>query len=103
MYIVILVTTPNKKEARRIASGLLKKKLAACINIIDGAESLFWWQGKLERSTEALMVIKSKKEKLAAVTKLIKSMHSYGVPEIIALPITGGEKKYLRWIDGILR
>lgn len=103
MYIVILVTSPNKKEARRIAGGLLKKRLAACVNIIDKAQSLFWWQGRLEKSSEALMVIKSKKEKFSAIAKLIKSMHSYDVPEIIALPIVAGEEKYLRWIDGALR
>ncbi len=103
MYIVILVTTSNKKEARRIAVELLKKRLAACVNIIDKIESFFWWQGKVELSNEALMVIKSKKEKLAAITKLIKSMHSYEVPEIIALPIISGEEKYLRWIGESLR
>lgn len=103
MYIVIFVTTPNKKEANHIARKLIKKRLAACVNIIDKIDSLFWWQGKIDHAKEALLVIKSKKFKLGRIIKLVKSLHSYAVPEIIALPITGGEEKYLRWMDETLR
>ena len=99
MYIVIFITAPHKKEATRIAKVLLKHKLVACVNIIENVSSLFWWQGKIDRAKEALLVIKSKKSKLAAIVKLVKSLHSYQVPEIIAIPIIGGEKKYLGWID----
>lgn len=99
MYIVIFVTTPNKKEANHIAEELIKNKLAACINIIGNIESTFWWQAKIEREKEVLLIVKSKKSKLTKIIKLVKSLHSYKVPEVIALPIVGGEKKYLRWID----
>lgn len=99
MYIVIFITTPNKKEARRIAKVLLKARLIACVNIIGNVKSLFWWQGKINNAKEALLVIKSKRSKLAAIIKQVKSVHSYQLPEIIAIPVMGGEKKYLSWID----
>jgi len=99
MYIVIFVTCANKEEAKRIATGLIKNKLAACVNIIDKIESFFWWQGKIDTAREVLLIIKSRKAKLAKVIKLVKSLHSYAVPEIIALPIISGYKPYLNWID----
>jgi len=103
MYIVILVTVSNKKEARAIASGLIKQRLAACVNILDKIESFFCWDSKLTRAKEFLLIIKSRKEKLPKIIKLVKSLHSYTVPEIISLPITGGLASYLRWIDDSLR
>jgi periplasmic divalent cation tolerance protein len=103
MYIVIFVTAADKKEGASIARALIKKKLAACVNIIDSIESLFCWKGKLERAREVLLIIKSKKEKLAKIIKTVKSLHSYDIPEIIALPLIGGDKPYLRWIDESLR
>lgn len=99
MYIIIFVTTSDKKEARRIASAVIKNRLAACVNIADNIESLFWWQGKVDKAKEALLIIKSKKEKLAKIIKCVKSLHSYEVPEIIALPVVNGYKPYLEWID----
>lgn len=99
MYIVVLITTAHKKEAGFIARQLLKKRLAACVNIIDNISSLFWWQAKLDKAKETLLVIKSKKTKLPQLIKLVKSLHSYKVCEIIALPIIGGNKDYLDWID----
>lgn len=99
MYIILFITASNKKEAKHIAQALIKSKLAACVNVIDKIGSLFWWQGKVDRAKETLLVIKSRKEKLAKIIKLVRSIHSYQVPEIIALPIIGGYKPYLRWID----
>lgn len=99
MHIVIFVTTSGKKEAKLIAARLIKNKLAACVNIIDKIESLFWWRGKVDASKETLLIIKSKKNKFAKIAQAVKSSHSYEVPEIIALPITAGYKPYLRWID----
>jgi len=103
MYIVVLVTAANKKEAQKIASGLLEKKLAACVNISEKVGSFFWWQGKIDQAQEALLIIKSQKSKLTRIIKTVKSLHSYKVPEIIALPIIGGNQDYLRWIDGSFR
>jgi periplasmic divalent cation tolerance protein len=99
MYVVIFTTVGNKKEARRVAQAVLQKKLAACVNILDNLESVFWWQGKIDAAKEVLLMIKSKKRLLPKVIKLIKSRHSYEVPEIIALPIIAGNPDYLRWID----
>ena len=103
MYIVVFITVPKKNEAGRLASTLIKHKLAACVNIIDRVDSLFWWRGKPECAKEALLIIKTKKAKFAKLAKLVKSMHSYTVPEIIALPIIAGNKPYLEWISGSLR
>lgn len=103
MYRVILVTASNKKEARVIAKALIKHKIAACVNIIGGVESLFCWKGKIDSSREALLIIKSKEEKMGQIIKLVKSTHSYEVPEIISLPVKAGFKPYLNWIDESLR
>ena len=103
MYVVVLVTAKDKKEAQKISSGLIKAKLAACVNIIDKVDSVFFWAGKIDQAKESLLVIKSRKEKLSQIIKLVKSLHSYEVPEIIAIPIIAGDKLYLRWINAALR
>jgi len=103
MYIAVFVTASSKLEAARIARKLVENKAAACVNIIDKIESLFWWKGKVDCSKEALLIIKSKKEKLPRIIKIVKSAHSYQVPEIIAFPIIGGDKNYLKWIDESIR
>jgi len=103
MHIVIFVTASNKKEAVKIAEKLIRNRLAACVNIIDRIESVFRWQGKVDRARELLLVIKSAKRMLPKVIKAVRSCHSYDVPEIIALPIAGGFKQYLDWINDSLR
>jgi periplasmic divalent cation tolerance protein len=99
MYTIIFITASSKKEAQVIAKALLKNKLVACVNIIDRIESLFWWQGKIDQAKETILVVKSRKEKLEKIIKRVRSLHSYEVPEIIALPLIGGYKPYLDWID----
>ena len=103
MHTVIFVTVPDKKQARQVANKLIKTKLAACVNIIPGVESLFSWKGKIDSAKELLLIIKSEKSKLPKIIKTVKSLHSYEVPEIIALPIIAGNKEYLRWIDECIR
>jgi periplasmic divalent cation tolerance protein len=103
MYIVVLITAKDKKEARKISVSLIKAKLAACVNIVDKVDSVFLWAGKIDQAKESLLVIKSKKEKLPKIIKLVRSLHGYEVPEIIALPIIAGDRPYLRWIDAALR
>ncbi len=98
-YIIVLVTAKDKIEASKIARGLLEAKLIACANIMDGVQSLFWWEGKIDFSSEALLVIKTKKTLFKKVCSQVKSLHSYQTPEIIALPIIDGSKEYLRWIQ----
>ena len=99
MFIVIFITCANKNEAKKIAAGLISAKLAACVNIVKGLNSLFWWKNKVDRAREVLLIVKSRKTKLARIIKKVRSWHSYSTPEIIALPIIGGDKDYLKWIN----
>lgn len=99
MYIVIFITAKDKEEARLIAAKLVEQKLAACVNIIEGIESVFWWEGKVDQAQEALLILKSKKSLFKEILKTVKKMHSYKVPEVIALPIVQGSQDYLQWIN----
>lgn len=103
MHVVIFITCADKKEADKISGQLIKNRLVACVNIMDKIESVFRWQGKIDRSKEALLIIKSKKAKLAKIIKVVRSIHSYECPEIIAIPVIAGYKPYLRWIDESVR
>jgi periplasmic divalent cation tolerance protein len=103
MYIVIFITCSNKQEAGKISEQLVKNKLVACVNIVGAVESVFWWRGKVDQANEVLLIAKSKRTKLARIARLVKSIHSYEVPEIIALPIIGGYRPYLDWIDESVR
>lgn len=98
MSIIVLVTCANVDEAQKISGALVQQKLCACVNILDNIKSIFWWQGKVDSGSEVLLIAKTLKNRFAKITKLVKSLHSYEVPEIIALPIIAGEKKYLDWI-----
>jgi len=103
MHIVVFVTVPSRKSAKAIIELLLKKKLAACVNIISGVESYFWWEGKIDRAKEFLLVIKTQKKLFARLAEAVQSCHPYSVPEIISLPVTAGNKKYLEWINDSCR
>jgi len=96
--VVGFVTCGSRSEARQLAQAVLTKKLAACVNIVAGVESHFWWQGKLDQANEWLLVIKTTGARTKAVTQLIRAQHSYAVPEIIFTPIVTGERNYLKWI-----
>lgn len=98
-YCVVLITAPKGPEARKLAEILLNEKLAACVNIVGDVESFFWWEGKIDTAAEVLLVVKTKKTLLSRLMKAVKRAHSYTVCEIIALPITAGNKAYLDWID----
>ena len=98
-WVLVLVTTSNKEEAEHIAENIVREKLAACTNIVEGVESIYWWKGRVEKSGEALLIIKTKVTQLGKLIRRIKALHSYEVPEIIALPIIGGYPDYLKWLD----
>ncbi|MBI2847934.1 MAG: divalent-cation tolerance protein CutA [Chloroflexi bacterium] len=98
-YAVILVTVGSDEEGHKIANKLLVERKAACVSILPGVSSLFWWQGKLDSAQEHMLVIKTKTANLPEIISLIKQHHSYQVPEIIALPVIGGNPDYLKWID----
>lgn len=97
--IVVLITTSGEEEAHRIAGQLLNQKRAACVNIVPRVHSLFWWQGKPDSANESLLIVKTKASLLSAIVNLVKETHSYEVPEVIGLPIIGGNEDYLKWID----
>ena len=101
--IVIFITTSTEEEARKISESLLSQRKAACINILPKVDSSFWWQGKLDSAQESLLIIKTKASLLSEIIALVKEVHSYEVPEIIALPIIGGNEDYLNWIDAEVR
>lgn len=97
-YIVIYCTVPNKNEGREIAKALVSNHFVACVNIIDKVESIFSWDGKMTEEKEALMIIKTKKEMFSNVNHVIHKLHSYNVPEVIAIPIVEADEVYLKWI-----
>lgn len=102
-HIVVFVTASSDKEARKIADLLLSQRKAACINIISGVASSFWWKSKVDVAAESLLIIKTKASALPRLIDLVKATHSYEVPEIIAMPILGGNPDYLSWIDAEVR
>jgi len=101
--ILVFVTCASVKEADKIADVLLTKKLVACVNILPGIRSKFRWKGKIEKAKEVLIIAKTRKSKFAAIDKEVRLVHSYEVPEVIALPITVGSKNYLNWIEDSVR
>ncbi len=102
-HIIVLVTTPNKGEAEKIAQSLLNERLIACANIIGPVHSLFWWQGKIDKAQEHLILMKTRKDLFSKLAEKVKALHSYQVPEIIATPIVEGLKDYLKWLDESLK
>ena len=98
-YILILSTCPATGVADDIAQALLNGNLAACVNIIPGVASHFRWQGTIDRADELLLIIKTTRDRYPDVETMIRSMHPYELPEIIAVPIAQGLASYLAWID----
>ena len=98
-YVQILTAVSSKKEAQRIANLLIEKNLAACVQILGPMESVYKWKGKKEKAKEFLCLIKSLNNKSKLIIKEIKSLHSYETPEIIVMPIIGGNQDYFRWME----
>src|SRR5580658_74240 len=94
-FSLVLVTAPNLKAARMLAKAALQAKLAACVNLIPGVESHYWWQGRIESGAEVLLVLKTPRARLAGLEKLILARHPYDTPEFLALPLGAGNGKYL--------
>ncbi len=100
---VVLVTCSTAAEARRIARAVVDARLAACVNILPGAlESIYRWKGKVESARERLLLIKTSRKRLAKLQATVERLHSYDVPEFIALPIDAGSPAYLAWLDECL-
>ncbi len=97
--VVILVTAPTREEAQKIAHLLLERRKVACVNIVPMVDSIFWWQGQLDSAQEALLLMKTRVALIEGVVELVKQVHSYSTPEVIALPILSGNADYLKWVQ----
>lgn len=93
------MTAKNKQEAQKIGKALVKERLAACVNIIDKMTSMYWWDGKICRSNETILIAKTKKSLVKKVIQKAKSLHSYDCPCIVSLPIKDGNPDFLKWIE----
>jgi len=98
-YLQVFTSVEKREDADLIASTVVRKRVAACAQILGPIQSTYWWKGKVEEAGEWLCVMKTRKELFSALEKEIKNIHPYEVPEIIALPIVAGSKSYLQWID----
>ncbi len=100
---MVLVTCGSRAEARRIARAVVTRRLAACANLLETrVESIYRWKGKVEEAREFLLLIKTSRARLAALEAEVKRLHSYEVPEFIALPVVEGSPAYLRWLGECL-
>ena len=100
--IVVLTTCDSEKQATKLARHLVEKRLAACVNILPKARSIYHWKGKLEETAEQLLIVKTRRDLFGPLQAEIEKVHSYEVPEIIALPVVDGSEAYLGWIDSEL-
>ncbi|HSE30393.1 MAG TPA: divalent-cation tolerance protein CutA [Pyrinomonadaceae bacterium] len=96
--IVVLITAPNREEAIRLADMLVGAHLAACVQILPEMESVYRWQGRIEREPEFLLIVKTTRARFEELEREVRALHSYDTPEIVALPIVAGSEPYLRWL-----
>ncbi len=101
--IAVFITTPNKEEASRLADMLVERKLAACVQILPAIESVYRWQGKIERQAEVLLIAKTVAAKFAELEREVRALHSYETPEIVALDIAAASGPYLAWLNSVLK
>jgi periplasmic divalent cation tolerance protein len=97
--VVIFVTAPDGKVADRIARTLVQERLVACVNILPGVRSHYWWEGEVQESSELLMLLKARKSDVQAVANRVQELHPYEVPEVVAADVIGGLPSYIDWIQ----
>jgi uncharacterized protein involved in tolerance to divalent cations len=97
-YILVFITASSEKEGEKIAGALVKERLAACVNVLGGIKSTFRWKGQISVEDEVLLIVKTKDKLFQKLKKRVAELHSYDVPEILAIPILAGFEKYLSWI-----
>lgn len=100
---MVLATVKDRAEARKIGEKLVSEKLAACVTVIPNVSSVYRWRGKIERAREILLVAKTSRKKLDRLISRVKELHSYEVPEVLAIPIERGMPEYLKWLGESLR
>jgi periplasmic divalent cation tolerance protein len=98
-YVVVLITVPSTEVGRQVARALLDQRLAACVNLVPGVNSLYVWDGQLQDDEEVLLVVKTRSELFTRLVPAVRAVHPYTVPEIIALPVLAGSRDYLDWIE----
>jgi periplasmic divalent cation tolerance protein len=96
---LIYMTAGSRDEAKAIGRALVEERLAACANVIDGMESIYWWQGKLTEEREAVLIAKTRADLVPALTGRVRALHSYTVPCVVALPLVDGNPAYLAWLE----
>lgn len=101
--IVVTIMAADQKEAEKIGRSLVEKQLAACANIVPGVRSRYWWKGTIETADETLIIAKTTAALFDELAAEVKRLHSYQVPEIVAVPITHSSGEYLRWIEESVR
>jgi len=97
-YLLVISTVPNEEEGKAIAQKIVEERLAACVNVTSAIQSFYWWEDRVSNDTEFILFIKTKTSLFPELEERIKTLHSYQVPEIIALPIHSGSEEYLDWI-----
>lgn len=96
--VCVLITASSVEEGRTVARAILSERLAACVNIVPVIESHYWWEGKLEQAEEVLLIVKSRRDLVADLVTRVKAVHSYSIPEVIAMGVVDGSADYLRWV-----
>ncbi|KAG2497352.1 hypothetical protein HYH03_004512 [Edaphochlamys debaryana] len=96
--IVVYVTVPSAEVGEALGSKLVESRLAACVNMVPGVTSIYWWDGKVNKDAELLLIVKSREELLPQLTAFVRANHPYDEPEVIGLPILGGSPSYLKWL-----
>ncbi|MFQ6046155.1 MAG: divalent-cation tolerance protein CutA [Gemmatimonadales bacterium] len=98
-YVVVFTTLPSVDEGRRFVRGLVEDRVAACGTVLPGATSVYWWQGKIEETSEVQVVLKTRRERWTELERAVQERHPYDVPELLAMPVEAGLSAYLDWIN----
>ena len=96
--VLVYITAANATEAEALGRALVERRLAACVNILPGCRSLFWWEGRVQEEAEVPLLVKTAADRLEALTAAVKELHSYSVPCVAAVPLVGGNAAFLEWI-----
>jgi|SRR5208283_30028 len=99
--LVIFITAPNEEEGAKIARTLVEERLAGCVNIVRPVRSIYRWRDNIEDDTETLMIVKTQKGLFESLSSRVRELHSYTVPEIIAVPVVQGSRDYLKWLEEV--
>jgi len=100
---LVLTTTDSEALGEKIARELVERRLAACVNLVGPVQSVYRWEGKIVRSEERLLIVKTSADRFQEVASAIRELHTYDVPEVLALPLADGDERYLSWLGGCLR